>query len=78
MKMLVLLLVLLAAVWLWRRGRRLPPAGPAPHSGAAQPPALPMVRCQRCGMHVPGNEVVSGRAGAPYCSAAHRRESEGG
>ena len=72
MKLLVVLLVVLAGVWLWRRGQRRPP----PTSGAAHRPALPMVSCQRCGVHVPGNEVVSGRAGA-YCSAAHRRESEG-
>ena len=76
MKLLVLLLVILAAVWLWQRGRRPPPASQPPRAGPA--PALPMVRCQRCGVHVPGNEVVSGHAGAPYCSAAHRRESEGG
>ncbi len=74
MKLLVLLLVLLVAVWLWQRGRRLPPSAEAPRR--AEPPALPMVRCQRCGVHVPGNEVVTGRAGS-YCSAAHRRESEG-
>ena len=75
MKLLIVLLVVLAGVWLWRRGRRLS----APRANrAAGAQALPMVRCQRCGVHVPGNEVVSGHAGAPYCSAAHRRESEGG
>lgn len=73
MKLLVVLLVVLVGVWLWRR-RRLPPA-PPPGAGGQQ--TLPMVRCARCGMHVPGNEVVTGRAGAAYCSAAHRRESEG-
>ena len=73
MKLLIVLLVVLAGVWLWRRGRRLS----APRANrAAGAPALPMVRCQRCGVHVPGNEVVTGREGA-YCSAAHRRESEG-
>ena len=77
MKLLVLLLVVLVAVWLWQRGRRLPPSADAPRR-QADSPALPMVRCQRCGVHVPGNEVVNGRAGAPYCSVAHRRESEGG
>ncbi len=71
MKLLVLLLVLLFGVWLWQRGRRGP--------GRAKPSArqaLPMVRCRHCGLHLPGQDAVTGRDGA-YCSAAHRRESEG-
>ncbi|QTD44799.1 ATP-binding protein [Ottowia testudinis] len=59
MKLLIVLLAVLAGVWLWKRGRRLSQP-PRPRQGAA----LPMVRCQRCGMHVPDNEVVTGRAGA--------------
>lgn len=34
-----------------------------------------MVRCTRCGIHVPGNEVVMGAKG-PYCSADHLQQSE--
>ena len=64
MKLLVLLLVIPAAVWLWQRGRR------------AERKALPMVRCHHCGVHLPGSDAVNGRDGA-YCSVAHRRESEG-
>ena len=71
MKLLVLLLVILAAVWFWQRGRRVPPPGQR-----AQHKALPMVRCQHCGVHLPGADAVAGRQG-PYCSVAHRRESEG-
>ena len=75
MKLLIVLLVVLAGVWLWRRGRRLsaPPQRPAGRSGR---PTLPMVRCTRCGVHLPGEDAVAGRQG-PYCSAAHQRESEG-
>ena len=71
MKLLLVLLVALAGVALWQRGRQLrrPPQGPRGR-------ALPMVRCARCGMHVPGNEAVTGRNGV-YCCASHRRESEG-
>ncbi|MFT3779503.1 MAG: PP0621 family protein [Ottowia sp.] len=72
MKLLVLLLAVLAGVWLWQRGRRA--RGQARQGGAAA--TLAMVRCARCGTHVPGNEVVAGRQGS-YCCAAHRRESEG-
>ncbi len=74
MKLLVVLLVVLAGVWLWKRGRSR-----SPESAAAPPNptrALPMVRCARCGTHVPGNEAVVGRQGN-YCTLAHQRESEG-
>ena len=71
MKLLVLLLVLLFGVWLWQRGRRVPGSR---HDAAR--PALPMVRCRHCGLHLPGSDAVAGREGS-YCSAAHRRESEG-
>ncbi|AVO35739.1 PP0621 family protein [Ottowia oryzae] len=73
MKLLVVLLTVLAGVWLWKRGRQrqVPPrARPAPA------PTLPMVRCTRCGTHVPGDEAIAGQRGT-YCSTAHRRESEG-
>ena len=74
MKLLIVLLAVLAGVWLWKRGRaralhdRKAPGKPTK--------ALPMVRCARCGTHVPGNEAVVGRHGS-YCTSAHRRESEG-
>jgi uncharacterized protein len=75
MKLVILLLVALAGVWLWQRGRR---AGAA-RTAAARPgqrPALPMARCARCGMHVPASEAVAGLRGS-YCCAGHRREAEG-
>ena len=75
MKYLLVLAVVLGGIWLWQRGRRLEDQREARRQ-ARPPQALPMVRCTHCGMHVPGNEVVSGRAG-DYCSVAHRRESEG-
>ena len=66
MKLLVLLLVILAAVWLWQRGRRVPPPG-----RRAERKALPMVRCHHCGVHLPHDEAVTGTRGQ-YCSTAHR------
>ena len=73
MKLLVVLLTVLAGVWLWKRGRQRQVPPPArPDLGAA----LPMVRCTRCGTHVPGDEAIAGQRGT-YCSTAHRRESEG-
>lgn len=74
MKLLILLLAVLAGVWLWKRGRQT--ARMESRQRRPSEPLLPMVRCARCGTHVPGDEVVTGRHGS-YCSAAHRRESEG-
>ncbi len=74
MKLLIVLLVVLAGVWWWQRERRLHRGQDARREDRAG--ALPMVRCARCGVHVPGNEVVTGLRGS-YCSPAHRRESEG-
>ena len=74
MKLLILLLAILAGVWLWKRGRRLERG--RQETTRPNPRTLPMVRCARCGTHVPGNEVVTGAQGS-YCSAAHRREAEG-
>lgn len=72
MKLLVLLLVLLLAVWLWRRGRR-------DDASAARPPgrAQPMIACTHCGVHVPESAAVRGRSGV-YCGTAHRREAGDG
>ena len=72
MKLLILLLAVLAGVWLWRRGRR----AHRPMQRGGDTRTLPMVRCARCGTHVPGHEAVAGRRGS-YCTSAHRRESEG-
>lgn len=72
MKALIVLLVLLFGVWLWRRGRTLPPSRQPPRPTQT----LPMVRCARCDVHVPSDDVVVGRSGS-YCTLAHRRESEG-
>jgi uncharacterized protein len=72
MKLLIVLLAVLAGVWLWQRGRRVGDAPTRP--GRAK--ALPMVRCARCGTHLPATEAVAGHAGS-YCCASHRRASEG-
>lgn len=74
MKLLIVLLAVAAGVWLWQRGRaRALRDAAAPRRQAK---ALPMVRCARCGTHVPGNEAVVGQHGS-YCTPLHRRESEG-
>ena len=69
MKLLVLLLVLFFALWLWRRGR-----SEASKPKSQQPPSAPqipqMVQCLHCQVHLPLEEAVQGALGS-YCSAAH-------
>lgn len=72
MKALLFLVVVLAGVWLYRSrqasgDKEVPSAKPAP--------PLDMVRCARCGMHVPGNEAIQGHDG-PYCCPEHLKQSE--
>lgn len=71
MKWLVVLLVVLAGVWLWRRGRQRAVQAPprARRVEAIRP-------CRHCGVHVPEAEAVNGQHGI-YCSAAHRQQEEG-
>ena len=66
MKYLVVLLVVTVGLWLWRQGRRdgmrerdaalRTPPPPLPAVAAPQP----MVRCARCGLHLPAGDAVTG------------------
>jgi uncharacterized protein len=73
-KALLLLLLIVAVAWWWRS--RQSNSDDAPQAGQpAAPEQLDMVRCSHCGMHVPGNEAVTGEKGL-YCSTNHRQQSE--
>jgi uncharacterized protein len=55
-------------VWLvirWLRAARSRQAGPSA--------TLPLVRCSRCGVHLPERDAVR-QGGNFYCSIAHRDE----
>ena len=77
MKYLLVLVVILVAVWLWRKARReelqsrSPPPPPREPGGIAPPQA--MLRCAHCGLHLPATDAVRGADGSVYCSAAHRQ-----
>ena len=73
MKVLVVLLTILAAFWLIRRGMQ--PRKNVPRPSKHNTKALPMVVCQHCGVHMPSNEMVTGRMGR-YCSTAHQQAHE--
>ena len=69
MKYLIWLLVILAAIWAFKRSRR----AVKPPTEKAAPPATPsnMVGCAHCGVHLPQEEAVTGAKGL-YCSTEHR------
>jgi uncharacterized protein len=69
-KFVLLAIAVAAALWLLRgRLRR-----PADEDGApAAPDAESMVRCARCGVHLPRVESVAA-AGRFFCSPQHQRE----
>ena len=69
-RLVVLILLVVAAVWLVRRALR----SPAPRQGMGQKPASAdeLVACAHCGMHLPRAEARPG-AGGLYCSEEHAR-----
>lgn len=81
MKLLLFLLIILFAVWLWRSGRMTEPQSKRPSDSTRRPPhqSVPedMVRCAHCGLHLPLHEAVASSS-AYYCSVEHRRLAEPG
>ena len=67
-RLIVLLLLAVAAVWYLRRVVRRFENRDAPRS----PPAPDLVSCARCGVHVPRPEAREA-GGALYCSEEHAR-----
>jgi uncharacterized protein len=68
--LLVLIILAVAASQLWRKLRRHFQEMSGAQSTHRTPQA--MVRCNRCGIHLPRNEAFH-RAGQAYCSADHAR-----
>lgn len=67
---LIILIALVATVfWLWRKLTRKAPAKP-------DEPAPPMVRCARCGVHVPQKQALQADQ-QWYCSQAHLEQGSG-
>jgi uncharacterized protein len=72
MKYLIWLLVILLAIWAFKRSRRVKSDAPQ-----KQPPATPanMAVCLHCGIHLPPDEAVTGEKGL-YCSTEHRAAAQ--
>ena len=77
MKYLLVLVVLWVAFMLWRSGRRrdVERAKPPPSSNTLSAPQA-MIRCAHCGLHLPAADVLPGKDGKVYCSAAHRQADQ--
>lgn len=73
--LLVLVVLAVAASQLWRQLRRhlQKMSGTQPTHRTPQA----MVRCNRCGIHLPKNEAFH-RAGQTYCSVDHARAASSG
>lgn len=76
MKYLILLAVVLAVVWYWRRGRDTGLPRDTRRPGAAQLPQ-DMVQCPVCSVHLPRVDALPGPDGQLYCCAEHRLRAGG-
>jgi uncharacterized protein len=81
MRLVLVLLVVLAGIWLFRSNRRNGGSDKKKDDAAGNPsqaasaPALEMVRCKHCDLHLPLADAVTGRQGV-YCSREHQMRVE--
>jgi uncharacterized protein len=74
MRFLVLILLAVVAVWLIRRALRAARRG---EEGQARPPEVgDLVKCARCGVHLPRTEAREA-GGQLYCGEEHARLGAG-
>ena len=71
-KLVILAIAIAAALWLLRGFRKRSKDDVSP---SAPPEAEAMVRCARCGVHLPRGEALMSRQRF-FCSAEHERESD--
>lgn len=70
-RLLVWIVIIVAAIWLWRRYFSKPAKG-----ARKQEDATPrMVRCEQCGVHVPQSTALE-KDGNWYCSRAHLEQDD--
>jgi uncharacterized protein len=71
MKYLIWLLVIVLAIWAFKRSRRVNSDAPKDPSPASPATPANMAVCLHCGIHLPQDEAVTGEKGL-YCSTDHR------
>ncbi|MHB8949527.1 MAG: PP0621 family protein [Rhodoferax sp.] len=74
MRVLLILVVVLAGVWLWRSNRQPDPRLHRENK-KVEPPPQDMLRCTLCSVHFPAADGVQGKKGW-YCSAEHCQRAE--
>ena len=77
MKIAVILLAVLAAIWFFKASRRGVDKAKKGAEKSINPdlPALDMVRCNFCEIHLPRPDAIEGKKGS-YCSLEHQRQAE--
>jgi uncharacterized protein len=73
--LILLLIVAVAAVWVYQRvarRRARDEQRPSPPAARSQPAVQDMVACAHCGVHLPRGEAVKEGA-LHFCGDAHRR-----
>ena len=80
MKIAMILLAVLAAIWFFKASRRGSDKTNNANKSSKEPvnpnvPALDMVRCHFCEVHLPRPDAIEGKNGS-YCSLEHQRRAE--
>lgn len=75
MKYLLVFGLVFAVFWLWQHNRRAEKKAAQRPPPRRQLPAVQIVECAVCGLHLPQADAVSDTHGS-YCCEAHRRQRE--
>ncbi len=78
MKIVLILLAIIAAIWFFKASRRGAGGARKPPSRTSENPEVPaldMVRCHFCEVHLPRPDAIEGKKGS-YCSLEHQRRAE--
>lgn len=73
MKYLLVLIVVIAAISIWRSKRRVEtPKRPTAAPASAPRQLQNMLSCAHCGLHFPQSDAIMGANAQPYCCVEHR------
>ena len=73
MKYLLIVVILIAAVFIWRNNRKT--ATTLRKAEEARAKTVDMLACRWCGVHIPATDAETGRNGS-YCSISHQLKAE--
>jgi uncharacterized protein len=73
-KYLVILVLVLLVAWQWRSARAKQIKAKSARENAPKAP-VDMVACTHCGVHLPAQDAIQGKAGL-YCDVRHRAAVE--